>query len=127
MTGKNRMEKDQTEIGHRIFEIYLALGYKSHRDFAKKIGISKVAVGQWFKGQVEPDPKHLLNLMKVFPEINKNFLLFGHRPVFESSTSKEHTVLIRRIKTLERENERLREIIANLTNTVEVLYKFYQV
>lgn len=118
--------KTLANTGKRVYEIYNALGFKTHLDFAKKIGISKAAVGQWFKGKVEPDPKYLIRLMVAFPEINKNFLLFGQRPIFEKMSAMEYNEHALQIKALQRENERLREIIANLVNTVDVLNKFYQ-
>lgn len=119
--------KAKTKRGKRVYEIYKALGFKAHVDFAKRLGVSKAAVGQWFKGNTEPDPKHLIKLMIAFPEINKNYLLFGKKPMFESASTLEFMEQKRQIEALQRENERLREIISNLVNTVDVLHKFYEI
>jgi transcriptional regulator with XRE-family HTH domain len=119
--------KPPKETGQRIFQIYKALGFKSYSDFAKRIGISKAAVGQWFNGKVEPDPRYLIKLMKVFPEVNKNFLLFGKPPVLELAATQQYKERNEEIESLKKENERLREMIADLTNTINVLHKFYKV
>ena len=119
--------KPPKETGKRVFKIYKALGFKSYLDFAKRIGISKAAVGQWFNGKVEPDPKYLIKLMKVYPEINKNFLLFGKLPVLDLTATQQYKERNEEIDSLKKENERLREIIDELTNTINVLHKFYNV
>lgn len=116
-----------TERGKRVYEIYKALGFRAYIDFAKRLGVSKAAVGQWFNGKAEPDPKHLIKLMMSFPEINKNYLLFGQKPIFENTSTLEFMEQKRQIEMLQRENERLREMISSLVNTVDVLHKFYKI
>lgn len=55
--------------------IKLIRGNLLQDDFAKKVGVSKMTVGRWERGERIPDATDLNNILKAFPDVNPGWLL----------------------------------------------------
>jgi len=61
-------------IGERIKKIRADLLQEA---FAKQVGVSKMTVGRWERGERVPDYENLIAILHSFPEINPIWLLTG--------------------------------------------------
>jgi transcriptional regulator with XRE-family HTH domain len=61
-------------IGERIKKIRADLLQEA---FAKQLGVSKMTVGRWERGERVPDYENLIAILHGFPEINPAWLLTG--------------------------------------------------
>ena len=62
------------EISDRIKSIR---GNKSQDIFAQEVGVSKMTVGRWERGERTPDAEDLNRILKAYPDINPAWLLTG--------------------------------------------------
>jgi transcriptional regulator with XRE-family HTH domain len=55
----------------------LIRGGKSQDTFAHDVGVSKMTVGRWERGERTPDADDLNRILKAYPDINPTWLLTG--------------------------------------------------
>jgi len=61
-----------------LFErIKIIRGFLKQEEFASKLGVSKVTVGRWERGERVPDAQDLYKITVVFPEFNPTWILTG--------------------------------------------------
>ncbi len=107
-------------IGKRFLGIYELKGVKSKTEFGRMFGVSKSTAEHWFSSQIEPSPKNIIKMFTLFPDINKNWLLFGEEPILLNQPKKLSTAETK-LEMLERENEILRKHIKALENIIVLL------
>lgn len=52
-------------------------GKLNQEEFAKAVGVSKMTVGRWERGERAPDFENLHKILELFPDINPGWLLSG--------------------------------------------------
>lgn len=61
-----------------LFErIKIIRGFLKQEEFASKLGVSKVTIGRWERGERVPDAQDLFKISVMFPEFNPTWILTG--------------------------------------------------
>lgn len=66
-----------TTIGDRIDKLLREKGM-TYAETAKKLGVTKSAVGLWTANRNSISPKHIIQMFLLFPDMNLRWLLTGH-------------------------------------------------
>lgn len=75
-------------------------GKLSQEDFAKVMGVSKMTVGRWERGERAPDFENLHKILDIFPNVSPAWLLSGEGPMnkgdqeIEQEGLSDHKLLI---------------------------------
>ena len=107
-------------IGKSFLTLYELKKFRSKAAFAKAFGVSKSAPEHWLSGQLNPSPKHIIKMFTLFPDINKNWFLYGEEPIFINHPAKQSPEEAK-IEMLERENNILKKHIEALENIISLL------
>ncbi|KAA6405141.1 helix-turn-helix domain-containing protein [Candidatus Tokpelaia sp.] len=82
----SRPEKFKTILGQRLSKFRKQLGYKQRPDFSKILGVSVVTLGNYERGDREPDLQFLLLYAKNF-NANVHWLATGEGDMFLAAAS----------------------------------------
>lgn len=74
----------KTDIGQRLIDVRKALNFHDRQDFADALGIPKVSLGNYERGDREPSTELLLRYRENF-KVNLNWLFTGRGGMFEES------------------------------------------
>lgn len=106
------------EIGKRLLQFALSKGL-SRQDFALKLDISPAVLSHIASGRNRPSLDMILSFLRVFPQVNPDWLLFGTGPELRLGDKQndkiENIKLILELKLLNEMNyNSLREKIEGL-------------
>ena len=90
-------------FGTRLDEFGRSKGFKSQEDFAQSFGMTQKNITSWIAGSV-PSPKNLDKITKAYPELNRDWLLYGTGSMILEKSAKE-LELMRKIEAVVKEKE----------------------
>ena len=82
--------KETTTINERIAQLVTALGYKSNRSFAIKIGIAQTSFNAIIKDGTEPKFSTLRGVLDADPNINAEWLMRGRGEMLKQNVQNNY-------------------------------------
>ena len=93
----------------------------TQEDFGRKIGVTKAAVGLWLHNRTVPNARHMLKIVRAFPNFNGEWILTGRGARYSDKT--KDTEYESKIKQLTRVIALKEKLINSLKNQVKHLKK----
>lgn len=119
-------EKLSKEIGARIKELIFKLEL-NQSSFAKSVGVSQNAIFNTVSGNTTPRYELLDTIIKVYPQLNRDWLLEGKGEMFNNATAPTPDgYLQEHLKNLERQFAEMKEMFSSQIATKDKQIEYYQ-
>lgn len=121
-----------------LFErIKVIRGGLKQEEFAEKLGVSKVTVGRWERGERVPDARDLFRITTEFSEVNPTWLLTGEGPMMrtDGEMARKEEEIIERQELVSLSNDGFRiiyeptslDLFVSIIEVIEGIESRYQV
>ena len=119
-------ETASKEIGSRIKELIFKLEL-NQTSFAKSVGVSQNAIFNTVSGETTPRYKLLETILKVYPQVNRDWLLEGIGEMFNNAPAPTPDgYLQEHLRNLEKQFTEMKEMFSNQIATKDKQIEYYQ-